>query len=48
MANPAALLIDLDGVLYEGDRIVEGAAACVRWLVERPLKFHAFFNNLLT
>ncbi len=35
MANPAALLIDLDGVLYEGDRIVEGAAACVRWLVER-------------
>ena len=44
MANLRALLIDLDGVLYEGDRVVEGAAECVRWLVAQRVP-HLFVTN---
>jgi len=38
------LLIDLDGVLYEGERAVEGAAEAVRWIRERGLA-HLFLTN---
>jgi ribonucleotide monophosphatase NagD (HAD superfamily) len=34
MSDPTrkALLIDLDGVIYEGERAVEGAVETVRWI----------------
>jgi len=32
MQNITALLIDLDGVLYEADEPVPGAAAAIQWL----------------
>jgi len=34
MQNITALLIDLDGVLYEADEPVPGAAAAIQWLRE--------------
>ncbi|MCG2634539.1 MAG: TIGR01458 family HAD-type hydrolase [Gammaproteobacteria bacterium] len=34
-----ALLIDLDGVLYEGERVVEGAATTVNWLRSEKIPF---------
>lgn len=40
----AALLLDLDGVLYEGENPVEGAAETVAWLVERAIP-HLFLTN---
>lgn len=39
-----ALLIDLDGVLYEGDRPVPGAAAAIDW-VQRDSIPHLFVTN---
>ena len=39
-----ALLIDLDGVIYEGDKAVPGAAAAVAWLVEQRVP-HLFVTN---
>ena len=39
-----ALLIDLDGVLYEGERPVPGAAEAVGWIQERGIP-HLFLTN---
>ncbi len=39
-----AALIDLDGVLYEGDRAVPGAAEAVAWFQEREVP-HLFLTN---
>ncbi|MBW2270174.1 MAG: TIGR01458 family HAD-type hydrolase [Deltaproteobacteria bacterium] len=38
------VLIDLDGVIYEGDRAVEGAAEAVAWFQKRRLP-HLFLTN---
>lgn len=38
------MLIDLDGVLYEGERPVPGAAAAVAWLADREIP-HLFLTN---
>jgi HAD superfamily hydrolase (TIGR01458 family) len=40
----AALLIDLDGVIYEADRAVPGAAEAVRWLQKEGIA-HLFLTN---
>jgi phospholysine phosphohistidine inorganic pyrophosphate phosphatase len=39
-----AALIDLDGVVYEGERAVAGAAQAVTWLRERGIP-HLFLTN---
>ena len=39
-----ALLIDLDGVLYETDEPIPGAAATIRWLREHDVP-HLFLTN---
>ena len=39
-----ALLIDLDGVLYESDAPVPGAAAAIRWLRDNDVP-HLFLTN---
>ena len=39
-----ALLIDLDGVLYEGSRAVPGAAETIAWLREQDIP-HLFLTN---
>jgi phospholysine phosphohistidine inorganic pyrophosphate phosphatase len=39
-----ALLIDLDGVVYEGDRLVPGAPQALRWLDEQRIP-HMFVTN---
>ncbi len=39
-----AVLFDLDGVLYEGDRVVPGAPEAVRWFQERGIP-HLFLTN---
>lgn len=39
-----ALLFDLDGVLYQGDRVIEGAVETVRWFEERGIP-HLFVTN---
>ena len=39
-----ALLIDLDGVLYETDKPLPGAAATIQWLRERDVP-HLFLTN---
>jgi len=41
---PKALLIDLDGVIYEGDREVEGARESLAWLMEHHIK-RLFITN---
>jgi len=41
---PRAVLIDLDGVLYEGDRAVPGAADAVAWLRRQGIP-HLFLTN---
>ncbi len=40
----SALLIDLDGVIYEADTAVPGAAAAVNWLTEQRIP-HLFVTN---
>jgi HAD superfamily hydrolase (TIGR01458 family) len=42
--NSRALLVDLDGVLYEGERAVPGAAAAIAWIRERGIP-HLFLTN---
>jgi phospholysine phosphohistidine inorganic pyrophosphate phosphatase len=39
-----ALLFDLDGVLYQGDRIIDGAIDTLRWCEERGIP-HLFVTN---
>lgn len=34
-----ALLFDLDGVLYQGDRIIDGAVETVRWCEQRNIPY---------
>jgi phospholysine phosphohistidine inorganic pyrophosphate phosphatase len=41
---PRGVLVDLDGVLYEGGRRVPGADAAIAWLVERAIP-HLFLTN---
>ncbi len=38
------LLIDLDGVVYQNDQLIEGAAASVNWLQEHKIP-HLFVTN---
>lgn len=45
--NPAGLLIDLDGVLYVGDRLIPGAIELVQALRDRGLP-HCFLTNTTT
>jgi HAD superfamily hydrolase (TIGR01458 family) len=40
----AAILFDLDGVLYEGDRAVAGAAAVIDWFEQHHIP-HLFLTN---
>ncbi len=40
----SALLIDLDGVLYEGERAVTGAAQTIEWMQRRSIP-HLFITN---
>ncbi|MCG6938383.1 MAG: TIGR01458 family HAD-type hydrolase [Gammaproteobacteria bacterium] len=40
----SAILFDLDGVLYEGDRPVDGAAAAVHWFNQNHIP-HLFLTN---
>ena len=45
MATPqAALLIDMDGVLYEGERPIPGAAETLRWIDAQQIP-HLFVTN---
>ncbi len=39
-----AVLLDLDGVLYQGDRAVDGAAEVFAWFRERGVP-HLFLTN---
>lgn len=39
-----ALLFDLDGVLYQGDRVIDGAIETVRWCEENEVP-HLFVTN---
>lgn len=39
-----ALLFDLDGVLYQGDRIIDGAVETLRWCEQRSIP-HLFVTN---
>lgn len=41
---PRGALIDLDGVLYEGERVVEGARDAIAWLVDQDIP-HLFLTN---
>ena len=41
---PKALLIDLDGVIFEGDREVEGARESLVWVTEQRIK-RLFITN---
>jgi HAD superfamily hydrolase (TIGR01458 family) len=41
---PRGALLDLDGVLYEGERSVPGADAAIEWLSERAVP-HLFLTN---
>ena len=40
----SAILFDLDGVLYEGDKALSGAAAAVNWFIEKNIP-HLFLTN---
>lgn len=40
----AAVLFDLDGVLYEGDKVIDGAAEAVDWFVTNNIP-HLFLTN---
>ena len=45
MTKPArALLIDMDGVLYQGEQAIAGAAGTVNWLVASDIP-HLFLTN---
>jgi len=39
-----ALLFDLDGVLYQGDRVIDGAVETLRWCVHHRIP-HLFVTN---
>jgi phospholysine phosphohistidine inorganic pyrophosphate phosphatase len=39
-----ALLLDLDGVLYQGDRVIDGAVETLRWCERRDIP-HLFVTN---
>ncbi|MDO3412836.1 HAD-IIA family hydrolase [Saccharibacillus sp. CPCC 101409] len=45
MANKSAFLIDLDGTLYHGERMVAGADELIRALEERKIPFLFLTNN---
>lgn len=40
----AAILFDLDGVLYEGDKAITGAVEAVNWFIEKDIP-HLFLTN---
>jgi len=40
----SAILFDLDGVLYEGDRAIPGAADAVNWFIKKDIP-HLFLTN---
>jgi NagD protein len=40
-----AFIIDMDGVIYHGDRLLRGAAELVRWLRERDKRFLFLTNS---
>ncbi len=39
-----SILLDLDGVLYEGGRLIDGASEAVGWLEAREIP-HLFLTN---
>ena len=39
-----ALLFDLDGVLYQGDRAIDGAVETLRWCKQRDIP-HLFVTH---
>jgi phospholysine phosphohistidine inorganic pyrophosphate phosphatase len=41
----SGVLLDLDGVIYVGDRPVPGAAASVQWLAREAVPFHFLTNT---
>ena len=43
-ATASALLIDLDGVIYQGDRIIRGALETLDWIRKRDIP-HLFVTN---
>ena len=40
----SAILFDLDGVLYEGDKAISGSADAVNWFIEKNIP-HLFLTN---
>ena len=40
----SAILFDLDGVLYEGDKAIDGAADTVNWFTKNHIP-HLFLTN---
>lgn len=44
LAPPSGLLIDLDGVVYEGERAVPGAAEALEWLEQQGIAY-LFLSN---
>lgn len=44
MGRPRGLLIDIDGVVYEGDEAVPGAAQCIRWAADHDVPY-LFLTN---
>jgi phospholysine phosphohistidine inorganic pyrophosphate phosphatase len=42
--NNAALLIDLDGVIYQGETLISGAARAINWINEQNIQ-HRYVTN---
>lgn len=42
---PLSFVCDMDGVIYQGDRLIAGAKAFVNWLVEGEHRFLFLTNN---
>lgn len=44
MNRPRGLLIDIDGVLCQGEQAIAGASECLRWVIECSIP-HCFITN---
>ncbi len=45
MKTIRAVIMDMDGVVLQGNRVIEGAAECIRRLQEQEIKFLILTNN---
>src|SRR3990170_2535556 len=45
LAGVRAVALDLDGVIYRGERILPGARETASWLAERGYQTHFLTNN---